>query len=136
MTNFSYLKGHYVSVKKTNLTRFKMKNSMKCLSIIMVMIIMILTACAQGNTADNNSTNTQTGVVGKWKTSSGFIVEFKNAQIYLEDGSSYGEYIGNDVEGELIAGKGTYSSYTYVINGNSMTWTNKNNGDKQYYTRI
>ncbi|MBR3732574.1 MAG: hypothetical protein IKQ61_13740 [Spirochaetales bacterium] len=113
-----------------------MKNSMKCLSIIMVMIIMILTACAQGNTADNNSTNTQTGVVGKWKTSSGFIVEFKNAQIYLEDGSSYGEYIGNDVEGELIAGKGTYSSYTYVINGNSMTWTNKNNGDKQYYTRI
>ena len=43
-----------------------MKNTMKCLSIIEVMILMMLAACAQENTS-NSDESANTGIVGKWK---------------------------------------------------------------------
>ena len=114
-----------------------MKNSMKYLPIIVVMIMMMLAACAQENTSDSGE-SAKTGIVGKWKTTNGtWICEFKSdGTLSYQDGTT-GEWLGNDVSGELrIFGTDTTYWY-YQVSGNNMTMTNKEyDMDRIYFTRM
>jgi hypothetical protein len=114
-----------------------MKTTIKCVTIIMV-LMMMLGACTQETTSDNSgntSGSTATGVVGKWRNTDGFWLEFtNNGGIYYQDGSLYGNYNGNDVEGELVVENGVF--FSYKISGNSMTWTHAESGEKDYFTRM
>ena len=113
-----------------------MKNLMKCLSIIMVMIMLILAACTQENTSNNND-SPQTGVLGKWEnTDDGLVIEFKNdGCLYKEDGPKLGEWTGNDNEVTVMISGNQFFNYT--ISGNNMTWIfHDNNNMRDYYTRM
>ena len=127
-----------------------MRNSMKFLSIIMVMITMILAACAQDNTSNNGSSNsgsTSTGVVGKWRQSVGGhdIVKFDfraDGYIYdVDDGTKVGGWQGNDIEGylDLFGGGKLYDEdkyFDYSISGNNMTLSAQDDNEKLYLTRM
>ena len=106
--------------------------------LIIMALMMMMAACTQDNSSENsgnNSTNTSTGVVGRWATSAGVVVEFgSDGVLYGEHGDAYGEYRGNNVEGEVthyLLNK----SYYYTVSGNNMTWTEKGTNNKEYFTR-
>ena len=117
-----------------------MKNTMKCLSIIMVMILMMLAACAQENTS-NSGESANTGIVGKWKEGYGDIgnvYEFKSDHTVYAEGYNMGDWYGNDVSGQVNfnSSNGT-QSWTYELSGNSLTLTHKEDStEKMYFTRI
>ena len=116
-----------------------MKKIVKYVLVIMVSIMM-LGACSQENTSDNlsnNSNSSSTGVVGKWETPDGCVMEFKSGNIY-ENNSVCGTYYGNDIEGELslFLGNGKEIEFYYTVSGNNMTWTEKEEPHaKEYLTR-
>ena len=73
--------------------------------LVIMTLMMILGSCAQGNSSDNSGntpTNSSTGIVGRWATSEGVVVEFgSDGILYGEHGDAYGEYRGNNAEGEI-----------------------------------
>ena len=109
--------------------RFEMNKSMKCLSIIMVMILMMLAACAQENTS-NSGESAKTGIVGKWKDTSGNIAEFKSDGTCSYYGST-GEWFGNDVSGRISFSNS--GDWLYDISGNNMTMTDTQNISTKFY---
>ena len=115
-----------------------MKNSMKCLSIIMVMIMMMLAACAQENTSDSGE-SAKTGIVGKWKdTSDGSIWEFKSNGTADIPGTniSSAEWTGNDEAGRVVMNfrdDGGYASFSYHVTGYNLTITSEDYGVMEQY---
>ena len=116
-----------------------MKKIIKYLVVIMA-LIMILGACTQENTDNNNSNNAQTGVVGKWKTAGGIVYDFASNGDISTSGNYYvsGSWYGNDIEGEigLKTSSGNWDDFYYTIQGNNMTITNTDSGVKEYLTRM
>ena len=111
-----------------------MKNSMKYLSIIMVIIMMMLAACAQENTSDSGE-SAKTGIVGKWKDTSGNIAEFKSDGTCSYYGCT-GEWLGNDVSGRFSLSNGG-GDWFYDVTGNNMTMTDtQDSSTKFYFTRM
>ena len=119
-----------------------MKNLIKCLSISMAMMMLLLAACATDNSSNSGSDNAKTGVIGKWRESSGGgIIEFRaDRNVYDESGSKIAEWTGNDLEGTvgfLQENGKTWSLYNFTISGNNMTWSSQENANQRaYYTRV
>ena len=116
---------------------------MKYLPIIVVMIMMMLAACAQENTSDSGE-SAKTGIVGKWKdTSDGSIWEFKSNGTADIPGTnvSRGEWTGNDEAGRVVMylkDSGGSVGYLYTVSGNNLTLTSEDYGAmyKLNFTRM